>query len=408
MKESTMFSFKHKLHEELKKSMDKKVYKSFRVLIKYKDLEQNILNKITSYKGILYNSIEPLKIISASLTCRDIERLIEYPEVEYVCLDTFCFLCGTNGLSVKSANRTSLNPQYGLSGKGIGIAIIDSGVFPHSDLNNPNKIALFYDLIKGFNYPYDDNGHGTALSGIICGNGASSKDNFLKGVAPQSHLCVYKAFSGNGRGYASNILYSIMKVLEDSSQFNIKVLCLPFELLEINAFIENLFYKMLDLVASKDIVSIVPSGSNDSIEGSLMGISTFKNVITVAGIDTFKGGYSKYNYSSCGPIQKIDKPDLSAACVNLACLNTSKNFIPERNGVKLYAPHLEVPYTTYTGTSLACAFIAGICGLIFESNPKLSVKDVSSLLKISCRDMNLPKNIQGCGIPDINVLFSSN
>ena len=119
-----MFSFKNKLHEELKRSMDKRTLKTFRVLIKYKDLEKNIVSKIISYKGTVYSSIYSLKIISASLTAHSIERLIEYPEVQYISLDNFCFLCGKRhelrGINLRSANRTYLNPKYGITGAGIG------------------------------------------------------------------------------------------------------------------------------------------------------------------------------------------------------------------------------------------------------------------------------------------------
>ncbi|GAA0682214.1 Subtilase family protein [Clostridium cadaveris] len=405
-----MFSFKNKLHEELKRSMDKRTLKTFRVLIKYKDLEKNIMSKIISYKGTVYSSIDSLKIISASLTAHSIERLIEYPEVQYISLDNFCFLCGKRhelrGINLRSANRTYLNPKYGITGAGIGIGIIDTGVYPHSDLINPNRINLFFDIINKFNYPYDDSGHGSCISGIICGSGISSKDSIFKGVAPQSHLCVYKAFGSNGRGYVSDVLYSLSKLIEDSESYNIRVLCLPFELLITNTFIDDLFEKLFDMAQEKNIIPVVPAGSNESTEGTLMGIASCKNVITVGGINTFNGGYQRYKYSSAGPVQKVDKPDISAACTNIISLNTVKTFIPERNGIKLYPPHLEEPYAVYSGTSTACAFISGVCALILENNPKLAFKDVNSLLKVCSRDINLPKEIQGAGLPDLNMIFS--
>ncbi len=405
-----MFSFKNKLHEELKRSMDKRTFKTFRVLIKYKDLEKNIISKIISYKGTVYSSIDSLKIISASLTPHSIERLIEYPEIQYISLDNFCFLCGKRneliGVNLRSANRTYLNPKYEITGAGIGVGIIDTGVYPHSDLINPNKINFFFDMINKFNYPYDDSGHGSCTSGIICGSGVSSKDSIFKGIAPQSHLCIYKAFGSNGRGYVSDVLYSLSRLIEDSETYNLRVLCLPFELLITNTFIEDLFQKLFDIAQEKNIIPVVPAGNNESTEGTLMGIASCKNVITVGGINTFNGGYQRYKYSSAGPVQKASKPDVSAACVNIISLNTVKTFLPERNGIKLYPPHLEEPYAVYSGTSTSCAFIAGVCALILENNPKLTFKDVVSLLKVCSRDVNLPKEIQGAGLPDLNMIFS--
>ena len=70
-----------------------------------------------------------------------------------------------------------------MTGKGIGIGIIDSGVYPHCDLLNPsNRIKKFVDIVNNLNYPYDDNGHGTFMSGLICGSGYGSKGMY-KGVA---------------------------------------------------------------------------------------------------------------------------------------------------------------------------------------------------------------------------------
>ena len=53
------------------------------------------------------------------------------------------------------------------SGQGISIAILDTGISPVADFTEPkNRIAAFLDLVGGKTEPYDDNGHGTQLTGI--------------------------------------------------------------------------------------------------------------------------------------------------------------------------------------------------------------------------------------------------
>lgn len=50
----------------------------------------------------------------------------------------------------------------GIFGEGIGVAVLDTGVFPHPDLiSGRNRIVAFHDVLNGRKYPYDDNGHGT-------------------------------------------------------------------------------------------------------------------------------------------------------------------------------------------------------------------------------------------------------
>ena len=45
------------------------------------------------------------------------------------------------------------------TGKGIGVAILDTGIYPHIDFDS--RICAFADFIAHKKVPYDDNGHGT-------------------------------------------------------------------------------------------------------------------------------------------------------------------------------------------------------------------------------------------------------
>lgn len=52
-----------------------------------------------------------------------------------------------------------------VSGKGIGIAFLDTGVSPVEDFTKPqNRIVAFRDFIHHKTVPYDDNGHGTHVT----------------------------------------------------------------------------------------------------------------------------------------------------------------------------------------------------------------------------------------------------
>lgn len=396
-----MFSFRSKLDYNLKTALEDNNYKHYRVIIQCRSLIENIEQKIKSFKGEILRTIPSINCISASLSKGSIDRLVEYPEVTYITYDSTAVLCGS---SVLSANGIGFQERYKLTGRGIGVALIDSGTYPHTDLATPsNKIKKFIDLVNGFKYPYDDNGHGTFMSGIICGSGTASKGMY-RGIAENSHLFSVKAFNRIGRGFVSDILSGLEIILNESKEYNIKVICLPFEILEHNNFINSLFSKMFDIAVEKGTVVVVPSGNSGNRESSIKGIATLGNCITVGGLDT-RGSIKPYIYSSSGPYGKLEKPDLAAACVDICSINCNKDYISERNGSRVYAYPLDNPYTNYSGTSCAAAYISGVCTLLFENNPQLPFKDILALLKVSCKLLDMFKWSQGAGMLDMTKLL---
>ena len=71
--------------------------------------------------------------------------------------------------------------KMGLNGKNITVAVMDTGIIKHKDFDH--RILVFRDFCEQKQYPYDDNGHGTHVSGIIGGNGSASRGRY-RGIAP--------------------------------------------------------------------------------------------------------------------------------------------------------------------------------------------------------------------------------
>ncbi|MBA5851702.1 S8 family serine peptidase [Clostridium sp. cel8] len=396
-----MFSIKNKLEPNLRLALNKGYYKNYRVIILCSSLMQNIEKKIASYGGKILNSISYINCIYAITSTHVLNRLIEFPEVKYITWDIKANLCGKN---VLSANKIYSHIKCKFTGKNVCVGIIDSGIYPHPDfLSEKNRIKKFIDLVNNLKYPYDDNGHGTFMSGIIASNGKSSNRSYC-GIAPDCSIYSIKAFNSLGYGYIGDILLGTQILIEESKDINLKVICLPFEINSRDNFILSLFQKLFNIAAKNNIAVVVPSGNNGNEKYSIQGISTLKNCITVGGIDTSSHEIKLYEYSSSGPFFKTQKPDIVAACVDIVSTNSNINYVSERNGKKLYPTSLKTPYTTYTGTSCAASYISGICSLLYESNPDLNFNDLISLLKISCKLLNLPKWCQGFGMIDFEKL----
>lgn len=395
-----MLSLSRKLDSNLLYYLTNNVYLQYRVLIKYKRFEESIVKKIISHKGKVLYKINSIKIISAEMNEKSIKYLIEYPEIEKIYLDEYLFI---HDLITSSSNHKSLINNSKYSGFGVGIGIVDSGIYPHKDLISKQKISLFVDLINNFQYPYDDNGHGTCICGIL----SSNENNTFKGICPNSKLFCYKAFDKLGKGFASTILFAINELINISQENNIKLLCLPFELISNNSYIRSLFESIFNLAISKGLIPIVPASSVGN-ENFPLGISTLNNCITVGGLTASGISPILYKYSPPNSVKKINKPNLLAVCDNIISLNSDLNYISQKsNGIKLYPHKLQVAYKTFSGLSIASAYICGICALICEKEPQVTFNDMLSLLKVSCTYCdNIDKSFQGFGAVDIKKLIN--
>lgn len=391
-----MFLLKNKLSPALKYSIANSRFKTYRVLIGCRNLTESVANKLKTSKDALIYSLNSINSICAYLSPNSILRLAELPEVNFMTFDNFAYSSTFSSSSQKSMTL-KLTSKY--TGKNICIGIVDSGVFPHPDLFfNKKAISKFLDLVNCMSHPYDDNGTGTFLTGIIRGNGKT-----FKGIAPNCSIYSIKVFNSLGKAYISDIFKAIEQLIKDSLEFNIKIICLPFEISTEDTFILSTFDKLFRKAVELGIIIVVPTGSAMTEKDSIRSFATLSSCLTIAGIDATSNP-KIYKYSSCGPCSNFYKPDFSAPCVNICSLNSDKLYISERDGLKLYPNKLTSPYTSFTGTGASAAYVCGICALLFEKDNSLSFKDISSLLKSSCTMLNCPKWQQGEGVLDISKL----
>lgn len=403
--------FNKKMDPLLKNIVEENLYNNYRVIIQYGSISGSIEKKIRSFKGEIIYNIKSLSCICVIINKRCLKRMLELPDVKYVCLDETAYLCSKNVLHSNGIfldNKVySLLKDKKISGKGITIGLIDSGVYPHLDLSTPsNKIKKFIDILNNVTFPYDDNGHGTFIAGLLCGEGNNAKTIKQRGIAVDSDLIMIKAFNKFGKGYVSSTLYALEQLYSLIDEFNIKIICAPFEVPTLNKTILSLYDKMFLMFKKRNILIIVPSGNNENKEDTIKGIALSDKVLTIGGINT-NSTYMVSEYSCCGSTKVLKKPDFIAASDDILSLNTDKNYISERNGEKVYPTPLVTPYTVLSGTSISCAFIAGVCALLLQCNNNYTFDDIYSLLKVNSVLIKDKKYKQGHGYINMSNLINN-
>ncbi len=234
----------------------------------------------------------------------------------------------------------------------ITVAVIDTGVDEHPDLALfPNRIVAFADMVGGKTTPYDDNGHGTAVAGIICGSNLM-RGGYLSRGAKSIRIAAVKALKSTGEGTAFDILSAMQWVYENAERYNIRVVNMSFGsapqkgrdplVLGANALVES-------------GMTVVASAGNGAEEGEGVlspGISPY--VLTVGG--SFGGREAAFSPHGGG------KPDVLAEAVNVPTISN--------NGT----------YIALSGTSMAAPKISARCAELLSRYPMYGPDRVKSVI----------------------------
>ena len=117
-------------------------------------------------------------------TKEEIFSLSKLETVEYISSLTIA------SYQMKISKEILKTQSFNLTGKGVGVAFIDTGIAPHCDfMLTENRVKIFKDFVKNKTQFYDDNGHGTFVCGVCAGGGYLSNFRY-SGIAPKANLYV--------------------------------------------------------------------------------------------------------------------------------------------------------------------------------------------------------------------------
>jgi serine protease AprX len=301
--------------------------------------------------------------------------------------------------------------QYGYTGAGVGVAVIDSGITGwHADLTQPmtytgvrvkngQRVAAFVDFVNGRTAAYDDNGHGTHVAGIIGGNGRDS--NYVRaGIAPFAHLVGLKVLDDRGRGVISNVIAALDWVVANKAVHNIRVVNLSVGAAVTESYETDPLTVAAKRAVDAGIVVVTAAGNlgknanGQTQYGAITAPGNAPWVVTV-GAFSHQGTITRTDdviagYSSRGPtaIDFQAKPDLVAPGTGIVSLADPSSTMYYSKAAYLLSGALfsnVKPYLSLTGTSMASPVVAGTVALMLQANPSLTPNMVKAILQYTAQ-----------------------
>ncbi len=272
----------------------------------------------------------------------------------------------------------SLRARLGLSGEGIVVSIIDTGVdYGHPALGGcfgPGcRVIGGYDFVNGDADPMDDHGHGTHVAGIVGGNGAG-----LTGVAPAVRFLAYKVLGASGGGAQSDVIAGIDRSLDpDGNPLTDDAADVINLSLGGSGDADGPLAQAVDEAVAAGVVCVVAAGNS----GGYLTIGSpgcARQAITVGAVTSLDQIAS---FSSRGPAAPDDaiKPDVVAP------------------GVGIVSTWPGGGSRALSGTSMATPHVAGVAALLRQLHPGWSPAAIKSALMNSAVDLGADPFQQGAG-----------
>jgi minor extracellular protease Epr len=219
--------------------------------------------------------------------------------------------------------------ESGYTGKGVKIAVVDTGIAKHDDLTIAGG-ASFTAYTASFS---DDNGHGTHVAGII---GARNNNYGIVGIAHESSIYAVKVLDQNGSGYLSDVIAGIdWSITNKMDLVNLSLGTTSHS---------STLKQVVDKADSEGILVVAASGNNGTSDGSGDTVNypaRYASVIAVAATDSKD---KRASFSATGSTIELAAP-----------------------GVSVLSTVLGNKYSRMSGTSMAAPYVAGNLALLKQA-----------------------------------------
>ncbi len=303
--------------------------------------------------------------------------------------------------------------KQGITGSGVTVALIDSGVVPVNGLTYPGKVINGPDLSfesQADHLRYQDTfGHGTHMAGIIAGrdDGAAvptthNDHHSFMGVAPDAKILNVKVANATGAVDVSQVIAAIDWVVQhrNDNGMNVRVLNLSFGTDGVQD------YRLDPLTFATEVawhygIVVVASAGNSGFGSSKLNNPAYDPFVIAVGASDTKGTYTVSDdtvpdWSSRGDGTR--NPDFVAPGKSIVSLRDPNSYIDQtysdgRVGSRFFRG---------SGTSQAAAAVSGAAALLLQQRPNLTPDQVKYILKSTAAPMPVADPVaQGSGVMDL-------
>jgi len=337
-----------------------------------------------------------INAFSTKVNARSLEMLVSNSNVKKIWYDREVkAVLDVASPTVQSAPLWKSN----LTGKGIVVAVLDTGIYDHPDLSG--RIKGFIDLVNQKTKPYDDNGHGTHVAGDIASNGSQSNFRY-RGPAPEAGLVGVKVLDKMGSGSLSTVIEGIQWCIENKETFGIRVVNMSLGAAATESYKNDPVCRAVEKAWESGIVVCVAAGNEGPQPKTINSPGIDPLIITVGALDDLNTVNNEddrvADFSSRGPtVDDLIKPDVLAPGANIISLRAPGSMLDKKN----QQSRVDNWYSSFSGTSMATPVCCGVAAQILQTDESLTPEQVKRRLITTARKIGkMDPNVQGAGVID--------
>jgi serine protease AprX len=337
--------------------------------------------RAASAHGVVRKTLRFVDGVAATVRAGELERLTAQPGVSLVAPDPSVTLATVGAVSMSALAtgypaRDAVSKPWaaGVTGQGVGIAVIDSGVTP-SDAFGSRLVPVALDGQTG---SLDDTvGHGTMVAGVAAGN---SPDGKFIGIAPGATVYALNIDRPSGV-YTSDVITALKWVFDNAHTYNIRVVNLSLTENATSSYRDSPLDLAVERLWASGVFVAVAAGNrgagaidfapaNDPLP---LTAGAFDTMDTSGGKDDTLLPWSSRGTTADGFV----KPEMVLPGRHIAAPLPAGSFL---DALAPSANRVGTGYASINGTSFAAPQIAGAAAILFQKHPTWSPDNVKWLL----------------------------